>query len=915
MKADPPGGTPLSVNYLQQANRKKIPMLAAGFGTSLIQAGTFKITVNGTVVCQDTTTFSYNNLGGNCTDSGNRIVTSGFVQYQSGDYEIVFASPPASNAVIVASWVNVASPDAATNTRPQGIDFFGDGVHGAMSALFAKTPGGMNGHVWSAEQADSGQLSIQGKTPFAYASGAPGYSQQLGWEFGTRFPAGIPGQLANTPFISGNFWRDGGVAGFISPVQSGGVAQDQVYHQWSVDVATPSTFSGTTSNRNTTLTLTSAATGPMWEGEVVGCNPFSLGCQIPQGTYIVNLASGAWGGNGSTYNLNQNGCLSTCAGLALENAVIYPGPGPSIYAGSLNDIAVQGSVPTSAPGQSYHATNGFAGGGGRVARRWAAQIWGGLTTAANASNPTLDRVATDALGCDLSALAAPCLDDGTRGAGHSFPASHAATWTGSVATITGGLAAHDRPFVVGQALSCSGCNAGLFITAISLPPTQDTTRANAGQVGNTFTVTANSAIGGTGSGILTAGCKSRTGGQSNCIDMTFSINTTNGTYGTAAALATCGENNLNGNAPANYPPNGICQSNGIGSLVKGFRIGTTQAAWSLTSGTVYDDGADPNGGGFNQSLAFTCNIVAAKVVQCVKGPTWTSGIPALGQWTAGSVFVEYGDTDLAGSRVTGIEAYPGGQSLTAMATGFTAGSGYAPAPYKVTAASAIPTSATYVSGTGVLTLNFATAPFGAAIGSQANGSNVSVINLTGTGVAALNGNWPVLSTASAGTVINVQAPTGLGTLTIGITKTGNFQSLMSSCGTLAPQTLGFPPVLDITVGAGGSIINAYPSTQNTNNAPAIGNGNLGAGGTCSFFLTAGGGTGGSVTLPVGPLEGLPGLGTYNTDSNLFGAFLYDNSGVSGNPLNPFFTNSQGGYFEPGLPVKPFGLNVAAAVSG
>ena len=173
----------------------------------------------------------------------------------------------------------------------------------------------------------------------------------------------------------------------------------------------------------------------------------------------------------------------------------------------------------------------------------------------------------------------------------------------------------------------------------------------------------------------------------------------------------------------------------------------------------------------------------------------------------------------------------------------------------------------------------------------------------------------MLSTASAGTVINVQAPTGLGTLTIGVTTTGNSQSLMSSCGTLAPLTLGIAPTLDITVGSGGSIIDAYPSTQNSSNASAMGNGNQGAGGTCSFFLTTGGGTGGSVTLPVGPLDGLPGVATYNTDSNRIGDFLYDNSGLPGNPLNPFFTNSQGGYFEPGLPVRPFGLNLAAGVSG
>jgi hypothetical protein len=77
-----------------------------------------------------------------------------------------------------------------------------------------------------------------------------------------------------------------------------------------------------------------------------------------------------------------------------------------------------------------------------------------------------------------------------------------------------------------------------------------------------------------------------------------------------------------------------------------------------------------------------------------------------------------------------------------------------------------------------------------------------------------------------------------------------------------------------------------------------------------------GGTGGAIaTIPLAPFEGQGGIGTYNTDSNTMGMFLYDNSGEPGNPLNQFFTNSQGGYFEPGLPVRPFGLFQGAAVSG
>jgi hypothetical protein len=48
---------------------------------------------------------------------------------------------------------------------------------------------------------------------------------------------------------------------------------------------------------------------------------------------------------------------------------------------------------------------------------------------------------------------------------------------------------------------------------------------------------------------------------------------------------------------------------------------------------------------------------------------------------------------------------------------------------------------------------------------------------------------------------------------------------------------------------------------------------------------------------------------------MLGDLLYDNSGLVGNPLNPFFTNGFGGYFEPGLPVQPWGNYPGSAVSG
>jgi hypothetical protein len=66
---------------------------------------------------------------------------------------------------------------------------------------------------------------------------------------------------------------------------------------------------------------------------------------------------------------------------------------------------------------------------------------------------------------------------------------------------------------------------------------------------------------------------------------------------------------------------------------------------------------------------------------------------------------------------------------------------------------------------------------------------------------------------------------------------------------------------------------------------------------------------------VAPLDGWGGIATYNTDSNMFGDLLYGNEGLPGNPLSSFFSNGFGGYFEPGLPVVPFGQFMGAQVSG
>ena len=75
-------------------------------------------------------------------------------------------------------------------------------------------------------------------------------------------------------------------------------------------------------------------------------------------------------------------------------------------------------------------------------------------------------------------------------------------------------------------------------------------------------------------------------------------------------------------------------------------------------------------------------------------------------------------------------------------------------------------SAVYTSATGNLALTFATAPFGAGVGATLNNQFVPVNGMTGSGVSGLNGTWPITSTASAGTVINLAVAAGLGSPSI-----------------------------------------------------------------------------------------------------------------------------------------------------
>ena len=925
-------------------------------GNPIIQVGTFKVLVNGSVVCTDSNTFAYNIQVGNCTGSG----VSGWVNYVDGGYSITFTTAPASNASIVAEWTNIMTLNNAGGN--ENVDWNGGATasSGILAAIAAKT-GGINAYI-NGEQ-----------IPVIYPDGILGYAKQMNYYFNTRM-AGLPNGQAGQPLLLPGQWRGVGSQAMLGYFAFGGNQDNEQFNQ---DEARLSQFSGTIGSASgsgpwtAVMTLTAAATGSLWEGEVLECNPYSTSCALPLGTEVVSLASGTWGASGSTYNVQSDISSFTAAvgagTLTLHNATYYT-PGTAAYVGPNNDLSV---------GNGFGAGYAVETGGGIIGALRYGQRTGIEAAAAMSGNPGKGSppslIRTTFSGCDLSATTSPCFD-----IGNTYAASHAATWSGSTFTITGGLSANSRPFVPGMALSCSGCNSGLVALAVSLPPTQSTA-ASYGQIGQTFTITASGAIGGGGSGTLTGGCSGTAGTGSNCIDFGFQINTT-GTYGTTAALSTCGVNSIQG-TNTNLPtalsyvyPNGQCVPTGVGAFARGFRIGSAQIMDNQTSnlGSAYDFGMDPGttNGVINQNESFTCNIVAATVVQCVHGPIYSSGaFSSIGEWLSSGTYAEYGDPNNAASFATGIMGYPGGQSFP-----FTAGSGYtngnyvtggvcplatdagtdpqAPAMGFSVAGGAIidayptqigsslfgtcsfPLSFTftgtisgYSGGTATLTIPSSTVT--GSISTPSSGS--ATLTVTNTPATPLAVGQQVYSTGGTPLVSGVTITAfgtgtgGAGTYTVAVSNPNQGAVTCGACvnssvvsGSIAPGE-----VLSWSGGTGGSATVVSGSFVGQ-----IGSYTISCAVSCSAssgtVITSGptAGSGGSIAGPpliwaTGSLtgEGYGGFATGDSDYNLTGTLLYDNSGVSGNPLGGMFSIPGGGQEAPGLGVKPFGMRRGAQVGG
>jgi hypothetical protein len=984
MTAQPPGGA-LWPSATPVNNAIPITTVNAGTGyVPLIQVGTLQILVNGTVECADTATFAYNIKAGTLAGSG----CSGWVNYVTGGYAVTFTSAPTSGATIVAEWTNIMSIDASGGDEQ--IDFVGGSspTSGQLAAIAARS-GGVNAYLEGNQDAPT------------WPDAALVTARQLNWFFATHL-AQLPSGLTNQPLLSTGAWHGMGSESFFGGFTGANHDTEELYQ----DFSRVSNFSGTVSSPTgsgtalAVLTLNSAS--DIWEGEALECSPFSFTCPLPQGTEVVSLCTvalcgtaspDALGAIGSTYALTVDTGASfpttgACASspCSIHNAMFYL-PGNASYVGPYVDLSMQDGTG----GGVGVETGGGMLGALRYGNRAGVEIGAAMSgTPGKGTTPTITR--STFTGCDASAKNSPCFD-----IGNTFAASHAATWSGSTFTITGGLSAGARPFVPGTALSCSGCNSGLVATAVSLPPTQSTV-AGAGQIGQTFTITASAAIGGSGSGTLTGGCSGTAGTGSNCIDFDFAINTT-GTYNTPAALNTCGVNNLQGtnlNNPAQgtfFFPNGICVPTGIGAFVRGFRIGSQQIMDTFFApgagglGSSYDFGADPGQFSTNtniqgvivQNESFTCNLVAATIVQCVRGPQYTNGLfSGIGEWLSGQTFAAYGDNFNSFSFMTGMVGYPGGQPFPS-----TPGSGYSPAanyttggvcPLSPTSGATVqaPAMGFTVSSGGTI-INAYPTQIGAGIyGSPGNAAECTFplnFSLTATvsGFSSTTGQANLIIPTST-VVGSVTAPIG-GSATLTVTNTPtvplavgqlvyngpiSFGLVITGLGT-GTGGAGTYTVSDANSGAitcpttgslcinttiiGGTVVHGenISWTGGTGDSATVVSGPLnGLGGTyiisCPASCSAAAGTtissgptagsGGSITTPpqgwgigFSTPDGIGSFQTYDADSNLVGDQLEDNSGVPGNPLAGKFNTPAGSLESTGLPVRPFGMRRGVLVGG
>jgi hypothetical protein len=647
----------------------QIPLNNGGAATQML-AGSLQIIVGGTlgngvitggtVVCQDATYpypgvtgSSFSCIGSSTPSWVNYKATSASGTIVGSSYAINLGSAPASGQPVFAVWTPTADIEAAGVGTPSNSDWFGNGPasSGLISASMSKTPGGMS--VLLEGQCSNDTIFQGGNAPDGYTGNFANFeislSAQWSYILGTKTQAMFPQVASNIPVVSMGYWRHED----INQATQWQKALDCGQFHW--DFGTPSSWTGTmASGTPAKLTLTSAASGPMWTGEVVS------GAGVTSGTYITGLDSSStsgWGASGSVYDLaiGSGSVASVPSATAMHNAAQYSGGGPVAYAGPLIDHAVlqQAGAPLSISGENPHPQTGPFGvdrtvrRGGAVA---AGLIAGNSTLAAD---PTLSRATISA--CDAAAKASPCFDTGT-----TYQATFTGQTSGNTLTVSS-ISLGSRPLVVGQVLTGASITGLPVILSLSVAP--DINAEHAG----TFTATFSGSSQTVGSETMHGTCSGTSGTGSNCIDYSFAINT-GGTYGTSASLATCGLNTIAAGTSTSFGvPYGVCADGGIGQLVRGFWIGTGQAYMTgYGANDYYDDGFSFSTQTNNQNQAFTCNLVSATIVQCVMAAQYsqsTGAFSSVGQWSSGSTYTGYGDAITATARQGQFVGRPGGSPI------------------------------------------------------------------------------------------------------------------------------------------------------------------------------------------------------------------------------------------------------------
>jgi hypothetical protein len=813
-------------------------------GGNIVKYGTFKVLVDGVVVCSDAgTIFSWQLNGASCTDAGASVVNTAksWVNYVYGTYSITFNSAVGLNKNITAQWVDCSTLNADFTFN--NVCWMGNGQNtdGIYSSVAART-GGINGWL-NAQQV----IPAPAAEPDGVVNNAKVYNDTFANNM-ARLHNGHVGM----PLLTAGMSRwEGAVM-----LYKFGNAQGQNTELYMDDAVTKSQFSGTVGTTGGSsgqwtaiLTLTSNVTGSIWDGEFIDCNPDSNSCSstalaagqgLPPLTEIVGLCTvslcgtvspAGLGQNGSTYLLtstvtNPTGFNAVNPPIAMDNALYYQ-PGNGAYVGPAYDVGDQ----TGATGIGNDVPEQFAGpfSSIRVGQRngiaAAAAIAGDLT---KGSAPTISR--TKAAGCTPSSSTSPCGDTGSTYAA----AGTSASWTNGQNTITipGGIAAGTRPFVAGHLITClPSCGSNLIVTNISLPPDVSSATGQ-GQAGQFLTLTLSGNVNSTasGTGTVTGGCTG-TSSTPSCVDITWNI-VTGGTYaGQSARIETCGVNNLmgtNANSGTTPPfgvnsssgfykvPNGTCVPTGVGSLVMGFRIGSAALTDSLAAinvpatfpatgiyssvGSAYFDGADYgfHAGVIQQNSAFTCNIVDAVTVQCVKGPQfnlpgWSAalyGTTAMdglysgpGVWPIDTTYVSYGDNVSTG-LTAGLQGNAGGQPLA-----LTPGSGYT-----VPTTSAASSTSGFTTVGGLCPYNVQTVAMGISI----SGGKISNAYPTSIGQGTIGTCAFVPGYQVFGTVSGVSNPVGgphTATLTIGV---ATVTSAGGAIGIGTGQTITFSSATNIT---------------------------------------------------------------------------------------------------------------------